>query len=72
MVLLVVLSGIASAAIMFTDKVDYRTGRGPSGIYAADFDGDGDKDVVTTNCGGLWAGGRLKRQEVVIRKKWKE
>ena len=49
MVLLVVLSGIASAAIIFADKVDYRTGRGPYGIYAADFDGDGDIDVVTTN-----------------------
>ncbi|MEA1905523.1 MAG: VCBS repeat-containing protein, partial [Euryarchaeota archaeon] len=49
MVLSVVLGGTASAAIVFADKVDYRTGRCPYGIYAADFDGDVDKDVVTTN-----------------------
>jgi hypothetical protein len=45
-VLLLVISGTASAAIIFADKVDHRTGRSPTGIYAADFDGDGDKDVV--------------------------
>ena len=48
-VLLAVLGGTASAAMVFADKVDYRTGRSPHGIYAADFDGDGDLDVVTAN-----------------------
>ena len=48
-VLSMVLGGTVSAATMFAEKVDYKTGRCPHGIYAADFDGDGDKDVVTTN-----------------------
>ena len=49
MVLSIVISGTASAATMFADKVDYRTGRGPHGVHAADFDGDEDMDVITTN-----------------------
>ncbi len=51
LMLLVALNAPVYAQGLFAPKVDYATGNGPSSVFIADLNGDGDNDLITANEG---------------------